>query len=78
MTQPGEAKAMVRRLIAWAESRIANSPVQIGAQACTQLLACREICGIYALVNRDRVSPVQVVTRMSTKTPQNTRKSRSI
>jgi hypothetical protein len=38
-----ETKSMVRRLAARAVSRIANSPLQVGAQTCTRLLAFREI-----------------------------------
>jgi hypothetical protein len=36
---------MVRRLSGREESRIANSPLQVGAQTCTRLLAFREIQG---------------------------------
>ena len=36
---------MVRRLPARAKSRIANSPVQVGAQTCTRLLAFGESRG---------------------------------
>jgi hypothetical protein len=36
---------MVRRLPARAVSRIANSPLQVGVQTCTRLLAFREIQG---------------------------------
>jgi hypothetical protein len=52
---------MARRLHGRAESRIANSPVQVGAQTCTQRLAFREIRGIYALINSKIVSALQVV-----------------
>ena len=36
---------MVRRLPAREVSRIANSPLQVGAQTCTRILAFREIHG---------------------------------
>jgi hypothetical protein len=36
---------MVRRLHGREESRIANSPLQVGAQTCTRLLAFRETQG---------------------------------
>jgi hypothetical protein len=39
----GETRSMVRRLHARAVSRIANSPLQVGAQTYTRLLAFREI-----------------------------------
>ena len=38
-----ETKSMVRRLPVWVESRTANSPLQVGTQTCTRLLAFREI-----------------------------------
>ena len=43
-----ETESMVRRLPAQVENRRANSPVQIGAQTCTRLLAFREFLGICA------------------------------
>jgi hypothetical protein len=44
---------MVRRLVAWVESRIANSPLQVGPQTCTRLLAFREIHGDLRLSKLD-------------------------
>lgn len=55
-----EAKSMVRRLIAWAKGRIANSPLQVGAQTCTRVLPFGENFGICARRGRRKISPLQV------------------
>ena len=60
-----------------ARSRIANSPAQVGAETCTRVSAFREIRGIYPLVNRKRVSLVQVCKEILGKRPPVSRKSRS-
>jgi len=41
-------------------SSMTNSPVQVGSQTCTPILAFREFRSVYALVNIKLISLLQV------------------
>ena len=59
----GETRSMVRRLPSRVQSRSANSPVPVGSQTCTWLLAFREFLRVWAARNRYAVSLLQVRAR---------------